>query len=109
MNEQGALPEAPGENLPPVEEGQATRGKYKEVVRMCRKKIRKTQLELSLTVGVKENKNLFYKCINSKGRAKENLHPLLDAEGNITNEDKEKTEFLSIFFPSAFKSQTTYS
>jgi len=55
---------------------------------------------------VKENKNLFYKYMNSKRRAKENLHPLLDAAG--TMEDKEKTEVLNAFFTHIFKSQTSY-
>jgi len=36
--------------------------------------------------------NFFYKYINSKRRAKENLHPLLDVERNITTEDEEKAE-----------------
>ena len=42
---------------------------------MCREKIRqaKAQLELNLTIGVKRNKKLFYKYINSKRRTRENL------------------------------------
>ena len=46
---------------------------------MFRKKIRnsKAQLELNLDVEVKENKKLFYKYVNSKRSAKENLRPLL--------------------------------
>ena len=73
---------------------------------MCREKIRKAkaQLELNLAIGIKENKKHFYKHINNKRRAKENLHPLLDAAGNVTTEDKEEAEVLSAFFTSAFKS-----
>ena len=43
---------------------------------MCREKIRKAkaQLELNLAAGVKGNKKLFYKYINSKRRTRENLH-----------------------------------
>ena len=41
-------------------------------------------------------------------RAKEDLHPLLDAEGNVTTENKEKAEVLSGLFVSVFKSQTNY-
>jgi len=39
---------------------------------MCREKIRKAkaQLELNLAAGVKGNKKLFYKYINSKRRTK---------------------------------------
>jgi len=89
--------------------GQATQGEYKEFVRMCREKIGKVkaQLEFNLAVGVKGNNKLFYKYINSKKRAKENLHPLLDAEGNVITVNKEK-EILNAFFMSIFKSQTSY-
>ena len=41
-------------------------------------------------------------------RAKENLHSLLDAAGNVTTENKEKAEVLNAFFTSVFKSQTSY-
>ena len=77
---------------------------------MRREKIRKAkaQLELNLAAGVKRNKKLFYKYINSKRRTKENLHSLLDEAGNVTTEDKEKAEVLNAFFTCVFKSQTSY-
>src|SRR5699024_12032505 len=60
----------------------ATRKEYKEVVKMCREKIRKAkaQLELNLAAGVKRNKKLFYKYISSKRKTRENFHSLLDEE-----------------------------
>ena len=50
--------------------GRATQKEYREVVKMCREKIRKAkaQLELNLAAGVKRNKKPFYKYINSKRR-----------------------------------------
>ena len=64
--------------------GQATQKDYKDVTKLCREKIRraKAQLELNLATAVKDNKKCVYKCISNKRRAKENLHPLLDARGN---------------------------
>ena len=65
--------------------GQATQKDYKDVVRMCRDKIRKAKahLELNLATAVKDNRKCFYKYINKKRRTKENLHPLLDVGENI--------------------------
>jgi len=42
----------------------------------------------------------FYKYINNKKRTKENLHPLLDAGGNIATKDEEKAEVLNAFYSS---------
>ena len=77
--------------------GQATQEDYKDVARLCRDKIRKakTHLELNLATAVKDNKKCFYKYINTKRRTKENLHPLLDAGGNLVTRDEEKAEVLN--------------
>jgi len=69
----------------------------------------KAQLELNLATKVKDNNKYFYKYINSKRRARKNLNPLLDAEGNLVIEDHDKTEVLNVFFASVFNSKTCYS
>jgi len=51
-------------------------------------------------------KKCFYKYINNKKRAKESLHLLLDASGNIATKDEEKAEVLNDFFASVFNSET---
>jgi len=55
----------------------------------------------------KDNKKSFYKYKNNKRGTKEYFHPLLDATGNVTTEDK-KAEVLNAFFTSAFNSQISY-
>ena len=64
----------------------------------------KAQLELRLTTIIRDNKKRFYKYINNKKRAKENLHLLLDAGGNIATKDENKAEVLNAFFVSVFNS-----
>ncbi|XP_064032402.1 uncharacterized protein LOC135192945 [Pogoniulus pusillus] len=62
----------------------------------------KAHLELRLATAVKENKKCFFKYMNGKRRAKDNLHSLLDREGNIVTKDEEKAEVLNTFFASIF-------
>ncbi|KAK4810854.1 hypothetical protein QYF61_008826 [Mycteria americana] len=90
---------------------QATQEDHKDVVRLCREEIRraKAQLELNLATAVKDNKKCFYKYINNRRRAKENLHPLLDAGANIVTKAEEKAEVLNAFFASVFNSKTSCS
>lgn len=45
---------------------------------------------------VKGNREWFYKDINSKRRAKENLPPLLGTGGNIVTKGEEKAEIISL-------------
>jgi len=52
---------------------------------------------------------LYGEYINNKSRANENLHPLLDAGGNVATKDEKNAEVLNVFFASVFDSQTSYS
>jgi len=44
----------------------------------------------------------------NKRRTKENLHRLLDVEGNIATKDKEKAEVLHVYLTFVFNSQNSY-
>ncbi|NWI48515.1 RTXE polymerase, partial [Picathartes gymnocephalus] len=88
-------------------EGKASPDMFRDVARLCRRRIReaKAQLELKLATSVKDNKKHFYKFINAKKKGKKSLHSLLDLEGNIITEDEEKAEVLNAFFASIFNSE----
>ena len=63
--------------------GQAIQENYKDVMRLCRGKIRSTkaQLEPNMATAVKDNKKCFYKYMSNKRRTKENLHPFFGCRG----------------------------
>jgi len=58
---------------------------------------------------VKDNNKYFYKYINNKRRARDNLHPLLDIEGNTVIKGQEKSEVHNALFASVFNSKTSCS
>lgn len=97
VGEQITFSETPGKKRKYLQQkkGRATLGKYKEAVKTWREKIRKTKakLDVNLDTVVNENKFFFFFCkyINSKRRATEHLHPLLDMAGSVTTEDKENS------------------
>ncbi|KAK4807113.1 hypothetical protein QYF61_018454 [Mycteria americana] len=62
----------------------------------------KARLEFKLDSTVKDNKKGFSKSINSKRRTRDNIGPLLDEVGHLTNGDVDKAEMFNAFFASVF-------
>lgn len=52
-------------------------------------------MELYLAGDIKGNKKGFYKCIDHKMKAAENVGPLLNEAGNLITQDMEKAEVLN--------------
>lgn len=65
----------------------------------------KTRLELNVVL-LYETIKMFYKHVSDKRRAEENLHPLLDAEGNAVT-DEGKAEVSNGFLASVFTSKSS--
>jgi len=74
---------------------------------LCNEDIRKAKAHLATVV--RDNKKYFHKYIDTTKRAKKNLHPLLDAGGDVVTKDEGKAEVLNAFFTSGFNTQTGYS
>ena len=96
---------------PWVEEGPKKVGRtwkdYKEVVRAARNQVRKakTQIESNLGRDIKGNENKFYRCVNNKRKAREDVDPLQKETGDLVTRDIEKAEVLNDFSASVFTSK----
>ena len=96
---------------PWVEEGPKKVGRtwkdYKEVVRAARNQVRKakTQIESNLGRDIKGNENKFYRCVNNKRKAREDVGPLQKETGDLVTRDIEKAEVLNDFSASVFTSK----
>lgn len=68
---------------------------------VCRDATRKAKVSLESNVvgDVKNNKKGFFKYVRSKGKARENVVPLLDDVGTLLT-NTAKTELLNAFFDS---------
>lgn len=89
---------------------------YSNVSRSYTDKTGKAEVQLYVAITVKnnfffkysKNKRCFYKHINNKRRAKENLQSLLDIVWSIVTKDEEEGEVLNVFV-SVFNRKTSYS
>lgn len=50
----------------------------------------------------KDNKKGFLKYVNSKGRIRDNIGPLLDEVSHFTNKDVDKAEMFNAFFTTVY-------
>jgi len=85
-------------------EVQGTWEEYRNIVKVCREKMRKAKVhsELNLARDIKDNKKCFFKHISSKWKTGENVGLLLKAVGALVTEDTEKVKLLNAFFASVF-------
>ena len=65
----------------------------------------KKSKERSIAQSMKKNPKLFFRYVNSKIKSREGVSNLRKDDGNLTENDKEKTEVLNNFFQSVFTSE----
>jgi len=77
---------------------------YRDVVRMCRDKMRKAkaQMELNLARDARNNTKGFYRYIGMRRQMKEGIPPLIKQDGELASSDMEKAEVLIKCFASVF-------
>ena len=73
---------------------------YRDIVSMCRHKIRKAkaQMELNLASNVKNNKMGFYRYIGRRRQVKEGVSPLMKGNGELVSSGIEQSEVLNECF-----------
>lgn len=73
---------------------------YKNVVRAFRVSVKKAKahVKLNLAKDIKDNKNGFFKYMNSKRRTKDSVALLLNEVGALVSRDVENVEILNTFF-----------
>ena len=65
-------------------------------------KLMKKSRENDIAKNIKQNPKAFYEYISSKLVKKEGVHELLNENGDLTNNDKEKCDIINKFFSSVF-------
>ncbi|KAJ7412607.1 hypothetical protein BTVI_45938 [Pitangus sulphuratus] len=85
-------------------QGQVTWEEYRDAACHCREKIHaaKAELELKLGRNVGDNKKSFKKYVNSKRQCRNNIGPLQDDDGHLTNREIDKAEMFNAFFAFVF-------
>ena len=64
-------------------------------------------MELKLAKEIKDNKKGSFKYVNSKGKTREDVSPLLSEVSALVTGDTEKAEVLNSFFASVFNTKTS--
>lgn len=81
----------------------------RDAVHVCREKMHSAKAwsfkELKLATSVGDNKKFSFKYVNRKRRTGENIYPLLDGEGHLTDKDIGKAEMFNAYFSSVFNAE----
>ncbi|KAF7248068.1 putative polypeptide N-acetylgalactosaminyltransferase 8 [Varanus komodoensis] len=90
---------------------QVMKEEYKQIARDCRDRVRKAKAgnELRIEKDAKNNKKALFRYIQNKRHEKEKGVQLLQADGRVITDDKEKAEALSSYFGSVFSQKKIYN
>ena len=89
---------------------QATKEEYRQVAQKCQNGVRdaKAENELRLARDAKSKKKAFFRYVYSKRQQKEMVVQLLNEDGTLITDDKEKAEVLNSYFGSVFSKKRVY-
>lgn len=71
--------------------------KYRAAAHLCWERTRNSKAQLELTLAT-NNKNGFFKCVNSKKRPRENFGLLFGVNGHFISKQEKKTKTVNIVF-----------
>ncbi|KAK4831532.1 LOW QUALITY PROTEIN: hypothetical protein QYF61_018134, partial [Mycteria americana] len=92
-----------------TQKGQATQENFKDVVRLCRDKIRRAKAQLELHLATATIKNVSVNTLTKKGGLRRISTLYWMQGGNIVTKDEEKAEVLNAILASVFNSKSSCS